>query len=70
MRQIKLFKDICEYIGLSNEDIDNMLTGDMFDGSSKNDISKLDDVEVLNLIFRELEYRGNLYFESGRNEKI
>ena len=69
MRQIKLFKDIMSYIGIDEERIDEYIN-ESFAFANEDEIGKLNDLEIGNMVARMIESDIYLYFDSGRNDEI
>ena len=69
MRQIRLFKDIMSYIGIDEERIDEYIN-ESFAFASEDEVEKLNDLEIGNIVAHMIESDINLYFDSGRNDEI
>ena len=68
MRNVRLFKDIMEYIGVSEEMIDYYLQNILED--LDDNLDNINDIDVGNIICRLLEENIQLYFDSARNEFV
>lgn len=68
MRNVRLFKDIMEYIGVSEEMIDYYLQNILED--LDDNLDNINDIDVGNVICNLLEENIQLYFDSSRNEFI
>ena len=68
MRNVRLFKDIMEYIGVSEEMIDYYLQNILED--LDDNLDNINDIDVGNIICRLLEGNIQLYFDSSRNEFV
>lgn len=69
MRQIRLFKDVMSYLGIDEERI-NEYIDESFAFANEDEIEKLDDIEIGNMVAHMIESDINLYFDSGRNYKM
>ena len=65
MRNVRLFKDIMEYIGVSEEMIDYYLQNILED--LDDNLDNINDIDVGNVICNLLEENIQLYFDSSRN---
>lgn len=68
MRNVRLFKDIMEYIGVSEEMIDYYLQNILED--LDDNLDNINDIDVGNIICNLLEENIQLYFDSSRNEFV
>ena len=68
MRNVRLFKDIMEYIGVSEEMIDYYLQNILED--LDDNLDNINDIDVGNVICNLLEENIQLYFDSSRNEFV
>lgn len=69
MRQIRLFKDIMSYLGIDEERISEYID-ESFAFANEDEIEKLDDIEIGNMVAHMIESDINLYFDSGRNYEM
>ena len=68
MRNVRLFEDIMEYVGVSEEMIDYYLQNILED--LDDNLDNINDIDVGNIICGLLEESIQLYFDSSRNELI